>query len=265
MSQNKNHIRSKSELEVDLQFQPKNTMKSQHSRFISEHKKFSPYTLNLNENNDDNVGRIEGDNDYKFNLEKFNFKNNISAIENETGQNTTRANLINRTLNQNQNKNQKNNSISLKNERSKNPSQIPVTPDAFNLNDMMMETYNEKNIKFKTETVSQDTTNDDFGFVQKINKNEQECDNDYETNDLFVKLKIEEFHCAFYTFVSICSALIYHDINTYGASYDTFTKNKGLYDLSLNVSVIIISLGVLMFSKYYNFLKKKLLKYFLIF
>ena len=49
-----------------------------------------------------------------------------------------------------------------------------------------------------------------------IMKTEVDCDNDYEINECFNKLKIQEYCTALATFVSLVCALLYHDLkNTF--------------------------------------------------
>lgn len=86
-------------------------------------------------------------------------------------------------------------------------------------------------------------------FVNKIKEKEKECDNDYERNDLFIKLKNEEFNCAFYTVLSITTALFYHDMNTYPESYTIYTSNKDLYTMALKFLLITTTINSLLFSK----------------
>ena len=51
-------------------------------------------------------------------------------------------------------------------------------------------------------------------IINKILKNEQDLvDNDYETNEYFIKLKLDDFYTAYLTLFSIATGIIYHDIS----------------------------------------------------
>jgi hypothetical protein len=86
-------------------------------------------------------------------------------------------------------------------------------------------------------------------LCEDINKKEKQCDNDYETNDLFIKMKILEFGCFIFTIISISSALIYYELKASPANFDSYNDEKSMYDLGLNFSTILCSVGSLLFSK----------------
>lgn len=194
--------------------------------------------FDYNELDNINIGRVQNDNRFSFDSrvrkKKVNFKMNsigslskFSRSENNNSEiesvgkrkDPDKSGYSNRPITQN--------------------FHTPIIPDGFNMNDINLEQIN---------SIDSQETKDEFDFCTKINNKERECDNDYETNDLFIKIKIQEFNNAFYTLVSIASALIYHDLNTYGSNYAAYENNKQLYDLSIVTSIMITSIGVLMFS-----------------
>ena len=73
--------------------------------------------------------------------------------------------------------------------------------------------------------------------------------NNYEMNELFNKLKIEEFNCFFYTICSILSSMIYHELLRSKEEFITYQNNPNLYDLSIFTLLMVVSLSCLLFSK----------------
>jgi hypothetical protein len=71
---------------------------------------------------------------------------------------------------------------------------------------------------------------------------------DYEKSEYFLKLMTTEFDTCLHTLISIGSALIYYEIKSSIARTD---DNKDLYDLSLKATLVIVSISVLLFSKFY--------------
>jgi hypothetical protein len=110
---------------------------------------------------------------------------------------------------------------------------------------------NPKRINKFTEIMRSRVMEKELDFIEKIeNEEKEQCDNDYDANELFCKIKLEEFHCAFFTLLSIASGMIYHDLNTFGQKFYSIYKNhKDYYDMSIYISSIFVSIGVLMFSK----------------
>lgn len=97
----------------------------------------------------------------------------------------------------------------------------------------------EGNLKNKSEIETE--------MIASIIQSEQEiCDNDYETNEYFLKLKLEEFNTAFYTLISIICGIIYHDLTNYHTQLST--KNMELYNKSKSVTLILTSVNVILFN-----------------
>ena len=86
-------------------------------------------------------------------------------------------------------------------------------------------------------------------IYKKILQDEQSNDNDYEINECFRKLQIQEFNTCFFTIVNLLSVYLYHDNN----NDEEFKKNNlKLYKICVNFSLVICSISVVCFSK--NFL-----------
>jgi hypothetical protein len=212
---------SKSNSIIDFSNMSKEDSKSFSSRQFPENPNRA---FNVNEK--DRVERVEKDN-LQFEIDNVNF-NNFSKINqqgntfynskiNETMPNTTKENLLNRTE-KNLISQLKKNPNKIEGHKSKQPSQIPITPDTCNLNDIVIE-------KLEESKIAQDNTKDELAFLDEIIQKEHDCYlNDYDISDYFRRIKIEEFNTAFYTFISIASGLIYHELNTNGPTYPHIQK-----------------------------------------
>ena len=85
----------------------------------------------------------------------------------------------------------------------------------------------------------------DLPFIKRILQNEQEkCDNDYETEEYFLKLKLEEFNTALYTLISITCGMLYHNSIT----NDNNNNNKPFTHLTQTITLILITLSVVLFN-----------------
>jgi hypothetical protein len=82
-------------------------------------------------------------------------------------------------------------------------------------------------------------------IYNKIMLAEQECDNDYETNEMFRKLKLSEYTTSFFTSVTIIVGLVYHDINT-NIKREKI-PNSQINKFFINFNLIIISVSVICF------------------
>jgi hypothetical protein len=86
-------------------------------------------------------------------------------------------------------------------------------------------------------------------IYKNIIEAETSNDNDYEINECFRKLQIQEFNTCFFTIVNLLSVYLYHDTkNDEGFK----TNNLKLYKICVNFSLVICSISVVCFSK--NFL-----------
>lgn len=84
----------------------------------------------------------------------------------------------------------------------------------------------------------------DLPFIKRILQNEQEkCDNDYETEEYFLKLKLEEFNTALYTLISITCGMLYHNSIT-----NDNNNNKPFTHLTQTITLILITLSVVLFN-----------------
>lgn len=88
-----------------------------------------------------------------------------------------------------------------------------------------------------------------YDFLDRIIKSEKESDNDYETNECFLKLKVLEFNCSLYTLISIGSGVLYYELKQYGEGFKAFKDNKQLLDASITFTLLLVSIGVILFSK----------------
>lgn len=82
-----------------------------------------------------------------------------------------------------------------------------------------------------------------------IMKAEVDCDNDYEINESFNKLKIQEYCTALVTFVSLVCALLYHDLkNTFNEKKQS-GKDRPIDKIIIEGYLICESISVILFSK----------------
>lgn len=82
-----------------------------------------------------------------------------------------------------------------------------------------------------------------------IMKAEVDCDNDYEINESFNKLKIQEYCTALVTFVSLVCALLYHDLkNTFNAKKE-LGQDRPIDNTIIRGYLICESISVVLFSK----------------
>ena len=90
-------------------------------------------------------------------------------------------------------------------------------------------------------------------IYKNIIEAETSNDNDYEINEYFTKLQIQELTTCFFTFVCMMSAYLYYDVK----KNESFKKkNLTLYNLEVNFSLGISSISVFCFSKilfFFNF------------
>lgn len=89
----------------------------------------------------------------------------------------------------------KTNTIAIINE----PQQIQANSSSVNFRSQML--------KFKTMK--------EGDIIGNIMSAERECDNDYETNDCFLKLKMEEFNTAYCTIITIISTVFYYEYTNF--------------------------------------------------
>ena len=104
----------------------------------------------------------------------------------------------------------------------------------------------DNDIAFKpTSTVNEHNAiadGSDLPFITTIIQTEQEkCDNDYETEEYFLKLKLEEFNTAFYTLVSITCGMLYHNLTTNDI-------NTPFTQLTQTITLILITISVVLFN-----------------
>ena len=88
------------------------------------------------------------------------------------------------------------------------------------------------------------STGNELPFIKNIIQNEQEkCDNDYETEEYFLKLKLEEFNTAFYTLISITCGMLYHTSTT-----NDNNNNKPFTHLTQTITLMLITISVVLFN-----------------
>jgi hypothetical protein len=67
-------------------------------------------------------------------------------------------------------------------------------------------------------------------------------------NELFNKLKIEEFNCFFYTVCTLFNCIIYHELISAKEDYTSYQNKSEIYDLSIITLLIVNSVTCLLFS-----------------
>lgn len=82
-----------------------------------------------------------------------------------------------------------------------------------------------------------------------IMKTEVDCDNDYEINECFNKLKIQEYCTALATFVSLVCALLYHDLKNTFKEKNELGQNRRIDKAIIEGYLICESISVILFSK----------------
>ena len=75
------------------------------------------------------------------------------------------------------------------------------------------------------------------------------CDNDYEINECFNKLKIQEYCTALATFVSLVCALLYHDLKNTFKEKNELGQNRRIDKAIIEGYLICESISVILFSK----------------
>ena len=80
-------------------------------------------------------------------------------------------------------------------------------------------------------------------------KTEVDCDNDYEINECFNKLKIQEYCTALATFVSLVCALLYHDLKNTFKEKNELGQNRRIDKAIIEGYLICESISVILFSK----------------
>ena len=83
-------------------------------------------------------------------------------------------------------------------------------------------------------------------IYKNIIEAETSNDNDYEINECFTKLQIQELTTCFFTFVCMMSVYLYYDVKN---NTKFKKKNPNLYKLEVNFSLGISSISVICFSK----------------
>ena len=83
-------------------------------------------------------------------------------------------------------------------------------------------------------------------IYKNIIEAETSNDNDYEINECFTKLQIQELTTCFFTFVCMMSVYLYYDVKN---NTKFKNKNPNLYKLEVNFSLVISSISVICFSK----------------
>lgn len=281
---NRKKATSKSEFNLkSFQSSEKDIITNGHSRNISLginnvlNKKIKETNNNILEMQfkKDKMARVEGDN-FKFDIDNINFNNkqgssNISRMSGQSFINeTTKVNLMSgtekniiknllkeTTNNRDNNQHNQDEATILKSKsrlnskkQLKKVSQIPITQDNYNV-------WGDELSKTKYDTPGltdmeddQEEFKDEFKFIENIKKSEEfNCDNDYDTNEYFIKLKVIESNTALYHFISISSGVMYHELKTYPENFTSVINNIDLYNTSLNFLLILVSVGVLFFSK----------------
>lgn len=133
---------------------------------------------------------------------------------------------------------------------------IPAIPNdfvesvSFSLSSHSSKKNNNKSNRNTIE--KKDKENTCYSDEDMVMKEEEECDNDYERNDCFIRLKLEEWNTSYYTLVTISSALMYHDRTKIPYQDGIVSTNKDLYNATINLSLIFTSISVVFFSKNIN-------------
>lgn len=231
--------KSKSEFEFKYLHQRynSNTPSKSSKNFSPQHDRKKNFAIFQNEL--ENINRVNGD---PFSTEMFDLKlketNEISSRTDNSQNNTTKGNLLN--------------------EKDSPPSLLIKDEKLTTYNNLTSNGVEEKQNDNKEifegnldNTRSSDIIEGEFNlnFINQIKRKERSEINDYTSNDYYIKLKIEEFNTAIYTLVSIISGLLYHELKNYGENYESFTKNSELLDKAIDACLIMVSVGVFLFSK----------------
>ena len=161
-------------------------------------------------------------------------------------------NLINNNHSSNTNNpNNKTRNLSLNQSNQVNPHKINST-NLLNLNSAILKRGLKKHDNFSTKKrvrsiIQQeihDPTTSQLGFLDNIYDHENKPENEFETMECFIKLKVEEFNTTLFTILSIGSSLVYHDLNNYGGD---FIKNPELLNKFIIGSIIICSVCNILF------------------
>lgn len=132
-----------------------------------------------------------------------------------------------------------------------------------NINDSNNESNDESPKSYRATTfkkidLKEQKKKHEQNIIDNILESEQEiCDNDYETNHHFVKLKLDDFITAYLTLFSIITGIMYHDFTNYqqSSNVDASTMNL-LRDLNLWLTSIFVLLFILCsLNRYINLLR----------
>jgi hypothetical protein len=91
-------------------------------------------------------------------------------------------------------------------------------------------------------------------IYNKIMLAEQECDNDYETNEMFRKLKLSEYTTSFFTCITIIAGLVYHDINLRFKQKNLMDNKINKYFINFNLIIISVSVICYIYSSVLSYL-----------
>lgn len=202
---------------------------------------FKKNVKNLNENYDVSISKNNSSNKFLNSSDK-KLITNINLIENENINNKlNKKNAILLTNKSNSIENSSNKSSSNKSsydEESKNSSKNENLPKNENLS--KNESKNNHRYIKKTKSQQFEINNIYFNENEKIN-------NDYDLNEYYIKLKIQEFNEAIFTIVQMISGITYHCIFYFPVKNGIYKYNRKLFNFTKDFILIMCSVSALLF------------------
>lgn len=108
---------------------------------------------------------------------------------------------------------------------------------------------NEKNPpNYIRKTMSQFKILKEGEIIRNIMTAEKECDNDYETNECFHRLKLEEFNTAYCTIVTIVSSSFYHEYTNF-SNKKLYSEKPYFYECLCDICLALTLISSILFSK----------------
>lgn len=89
---------------------------------------------------------------------------------------------------------------------------------------------------------------EELKFLEDFVKKETSMEDEYETQQHFIKIKIDEMVSFLYAFLAIGSALIYHELKNNGDKYALDLKTL---DYAITIAILVVSVSVGFFSNNY--------------
>ena len=208
---------------------------------------FKKNVKNLNDNNND-VSISKNNSSNKFlnsSNKKLITKMNLFDNENNNNKNN-KNNKINKKNNTN-NLNNKSNSIESSSKKSSSSNKNSYDEESKNSsknennnnNNNLDSSINHDYIK-KTKSQQFEINNIYFNENEKIN-------NDYDLNEYYIKLKIQEFNGAIFTLVQMISGIIYHCLYYFPNKDGIYKYNSKLFDFTKNFILIMCTVTALLY------------------